>query len=656
MVGDRFRILTDTPVPEWDRPGAPAYVARDTRSPDRSLIALTCARDVLPRVEVMVQVKAMRGAALMTPIEWGPITEPRSRKECLAVVFERPPNIPLLSSMEDRFEPFSPSFLRTRLLAPAVETLLLIARRGITHRAIRPTNLFVEDDNIGPVHLGECVTSPPGWAQPAWLETIEMAMTPPISRGRGGMEHDIYALGATLLFLSLGRCPVAEVAESALIAMKVESGSFQALLNGERSPLGLREPLRGMLADDPMDRWGPDDITEWLSGNVRRPVRPARAEKTDRPFQFKRQDFRQPRVLADAFGRRWNDAIKAAGSVTFRKWVGQAVPELRDTGGSSPTESETNENDRSLEPAELTSLCLLLDPLGPLRHRGLTANADGLGNALAEAIAAGNTQWIEIAADVIRLGLCEVWIGREVIDRRIDFTAIRKTFQKLHRDLLMSGPGGGIERCLYELCPFAPCYSPVIGDAYVYGLRELLPAMEKSAVRSKRLLDITEAHLVAFIAARSKENLAATLVTISDNEPGSTEAKLAVLAMLATVQESHGPERIVALTEALADDLEPALAQYGSRSLRADLRRRLEVIASHGKLGELYDHLNNAELLKKDELARQRAIQEFADAASIISELESSAYEDNVRRTGWSTAAMVANSIAMIGLVTLAVW
>lgn len=656
MVSDRYRILMDMPVPEWDRPGAPAYVARDARSPDRGLIAFACSRDILPRIDVMVQVKSMRGAALMSPLDWGPVSDLRGRKDCLAVIFERPENSPLIGSIKDRFEPFSANYLRSQLLEPSIETLLLLARRSITHRAIRPTNLFADSFSDGAVHLGECVTTPPGWAQPSCLETIEMAMTPANARGRGGMEHDIYALGATMLFLALGHCPVAELSESALIAMKVESGSLQALLNGERSPLGLREPLRGMLADDPEERWGPDDIQEWLSGNVRRPLQAGRQDKTDRPFKFKGQDFRQPRVLADAFGRRWNDAIKAAGSAVFQKWVGMAVAELRENFGGNAADADTGPVDRLVEPSELTALCMLLDPLGPLRHRGLIANADGLGNALAEAVTSNSNQWIEIATDVIRLGLCEAWLGRPIIDGRSDFTMIRKTFQKLQRDLALSGPGGGIERCVYELCPFSPCFSDAVGNAYVHGLRGLLPALEAAVVKSGRLPDITDRHLVAFIAARSKENLSNALVAINDNEPGSIEARIAVLAMLAAVQGAHGPERLVTLTEALADDLEPALGRYGSRSLRADLRRRLEVVAARGSLGELYDHFNNPGLLKKDELARQRAIQEFTDATAMINELESGAYEDSARQAGWNTAATVANMIAMVGLVTAAVW
>ena len=381
-----------------------------------------------------------------------------------------------------------------------------------------------------------------------------------------------------------------------------------------------------------------------------------RQDKTDRPFKFKGQDFRQPRVLADAFGRRWNDAIKAAGSAVFQKWVGMAVAELRENFGGNAADADTGPVDRLVEPSELTALCMLLDPLGPLRHRGLIANADGLGNALAEAVTSNSNQWIEIATDVIRLGLCEAWLGRPIIDGRSDFTMIRKTFQKLQRDLALSGPGGGIERCVYELCPFSPCFSDAVGNAYVHGLRGLLPALEAAVVKSGRLPDITDRHLVAFIAARSKENLSNALVAINDNEPGSIEARIAVLAMLAAVQGAHGPERLVTLTEALADDLEPALGRYGSRSLRADLRRRLEVVAARGSLGELYDHFNNPGLLKKDELARQRAIQEFTDATAMINELESGAYEDSARQAGWNTAATVANMIAMVGLVTAAVW
>ena len=57
-----------------------------------------------------------------------------------------------------------------------------------------------------------------------------------------------------MLFLAIRRCPVAGMNDKDLLRAKIEQGSFTALLNGDVVPGGLREPIRGMLADDPSDR------------------------------------------------------------------------------------------------------------------------------------------------------------------------------------------------------------------------------------------------------------------------------------------------------------------------------------------------------------------------------------------------------------------
>lgn len=91
-------------------------------------------------------------------------------------------------------------------------------------------------------------------------------MCGPDARGPGWIADDIYALGATTLVLALGYNPTAGMDRAASIEAKLTQGSYIALPRGGRSPPGLREPLRGMLADHIAERWGFEDIERWLSG------------------------------------------------------------------------------------------------------------------------------------------------------------------------------------------------------------------------------------------------------------------------------------------------------------------------------------------------------------------------------------------------------
>ncbi len=77
IVEGAYRIMTDSPLTEFDRPGAPAYAARDRRNPGRQLFANICDPGVLPRVDTLVQLKTLREASVIRPVAWDPVAWPR---------------------------------------------------------------------------------------------------------------------------------------------------------------------------------------------------------------------------------------------------------------------------------------------------------------------------------------------------------------------------------------------------------------------------------------------------------------------------------------------------------------------------------------------------------------------------------------------------
>ena len=91
----------------------------------------------------------------------------------------------MLQSLKQRAQPIPSEVIRDQIIAPGIQTLAQMARRGQTHRAIRPDNMFLAENDGASVMFGDCVCSPPGWGQPAALEPIEMAMTPNWARGSG---------------------------------------------------------------------------------------------------------------------------------------------------------------------------------------------------------------------------------------------------------------------------------------------------------------------------------------------------------------------------------------------------------------------------------------------------------------------------------------
>ena len=657
VVDGAYRIVPDSPLPEYDRPGAPAYVARDQRTPERHLLANVCDPGVLPRVDTLVQLKTLREAHVIRPVAWDPVDWPLAGQRCFAVVYEHPEVAPMMSSLRDRIPAMTTEFLVASMLGPLSQTLALIARRGQSHRAISPDNLYRIGDVGDAVILGDCVTSPPGWCQPALMETIEAGMTPRDCRGLGGFAEDIYTLGASMLFLALGWCPVAGLSDDDIVEAKTRQGSFMALLNGERPPVGLREPLRGMLSDDPSERWTLDDIEQWIGGVMRRSIQPNRELRSDRPFEFEGTEHRNCRALAHDFGTNPGAAPMAVRSKEFESWLirGVSDPSLVEQISEILMYSGSQQKD-AVDDVVICRVCAALDPLGPLRYKGFVTNAQGLGTALAAAMEQNDQGKVQLIGDCVAKGLPSEWLKQRALAVSSDFGNLDKEFRRLQQLLKHAGPGYGMERAFYEMNPFVPCRSEILKRDYVYSLRDLLPTLERVVCDTGELPILVDRHIAAFIAARLKGPTERILASIDDGRSNSLTSKLGMVQLLGAVQKDFGPETLPNLTGWLSEVLSPTIDQFESRSMREELRRKLDGVVAKGRLSALHDHLNSKQLVKRDQVAKKQAAREFAEAAVKIEQLVSKEFQEGALRTGWSIAAAGSVIIAIVTIAVLAIW
>ena len=77
------------------------------------------------------------------------------------------------------------------IIAPIAEALAELGLKGITHRAIRPDNIYYMDEQRTRIVLGDCCTSVPAYDQPVVLESIESGMCEPSGRGSGMYVDDM---------------------------------------------------------------------------------------------------------------------------------------------------------------------------------------------------------------------------------------------------------------------------------------------------------------------------------------------------------------------------------------------------------------------------------------------------------------------------------
>ena len=76
------------------------------------------------------------------------------------------------------------------------------------------------------------------------------------ARGVGASEDDMYAFGVTIAFMSQNQLPVEGDTKEQIIISKIENSSFQTIVGKNLITSKVLDPLRGLLNDNPDDRWG----------------------------------------------------------------------------------------------------------------------------------------------------------------------------------------------------------------------------------------------------------------------------------------------------------------------------------------------------------------------------------------------------------------
>jgi len=655
---DRYQIWSDAPLDGFDSPSARAYAVTDSASGNEGFFALVSDGELLCRDDVLQAMQDVRASSLMRLVESGHIWWPRDKRRRRVMIFERPGGARLMQDLASPIQPMSESQALRSVLAPAISALSYLSVVGVVHRAIRPTNLFYSDTTRQSVFLGECASAPPAFFQPALFETIESAMSHPAGRGNGVRGNDIYSLGVTLLYLLLGRNPAPHLSDKELLAAKLAQGSFTALAARAPIPTAMREPLRGMLQDDPVQRWDLADLQGWVSERRLKPVQIISNDRAMRPLGFEGQNYYTCRNLAHALAQNWRSAAMGDRKIELGSWIERSLGDNRRREAVERAfDNRFAGSGMSGESAACAMLnariSLALDPDAPLRYKTLSSMSDGIGAYLATHFSDANA--LQEFSELVRGGLAVFWLDLQPKSDREANTLVMQ-FRKLNGFLRDPRPGFGYERCLYELNPGQHCLSPLVERECVVDIADLLPALEKIAKGMNEGLPF-DRHLAAFVATREKSDLSQAL-TLVGNRAKPMESAMGLLSLFATLQWRYGPESLPELTRWVMAGAEPLMGNYHHRSARKRAEAELPRILQQGSIVGLYNFLLNGALRKQDETGFAEAVAAYAKAETEIAFLESGGATNprRARELGYRIAALftMGVGIAAIALLTFA--
>jgi hypothetical protein len=579
LIADQYLVDAGRVLPSVG--GLRAFGAVDQLSGRTDLMAVRLDRCLPPRPRAF-QALVTPIDGLLTPVAYGPAGD-----TCYAICLA-PPGPSVLS----RKRPWPEAELLDCVLRPAAHVLEHLHVRGMTHRGIRPDNVFQTAPGQ-PIVLGSAWTAPPAISQPVLFEPPYSAMCLPSGRGDGSIADDVYALGVLLLCLAIGHPPLAQLDDGAILRRKLELGTYAALAGDERLPPIIGDLVRGMLAEDPEHRPTPTLLRDPASARGRRvAARPPR--RAQRPIILGSGEAWNARSLAYALAIEPDQGLNALRANLVEQWLrrglGDAQLATRVEELVRHRSLDMSPNDGDGEAALVMRAIAVLDPLAPLCWRGLALWPDGIGAALAVSQASNRDAVVPLEEIILREEAGN-WAAARA--ERCDATVMRVEARQQHSWLQQRGEGSGVPRLAYLLNPMMPCASPLVDGHWVARLVDLLPALEETASHvDRRQGEPIDTHLAAFIAARLERRMDNDLsVQSGGGAMGAT--CLAQLRVLAQLQSRLHPRPLPGVAAWLGTRAGPVLATWRNRERRAVVEERLRALTQAGYLAPMLQVLED---------------------------------------------------------------
>ena len=651
----RFAIDFGTPLPQFDTAPALAFRAELTSDRGRPLMALICDPMLPLRVDKMNALRGIETRMFLKPHDWGVIDWETEKRRCPALIVDRPGGGRVVQSMTARMRPMNEDLVARLLIRPAAELLEQFSNAGLSHRAIRPDNLFYTDAERSRMVLGDCVSAPAAMAQPVVFETIESGMSLPAGRGTGSTTNDLYSLGVTILTLLIGKVPLQGMTDEQVLVEKLTHGSYNALVGRERLSLTMMEVLRGLLNDDPKERWMVSDLMYWSHGRRQNPKPQAIPRKANRPFVFDGNEYQTTRDLAHAFVNNWDAAITPIKDGSLNIWLrrGFSDEELIEAVNDAMTDAAGVERSDDWLVARV---CIALDPNAPLRYRQLRATVEGLGALIGAYL--DDDEMRDLFAKTMREQLPAFWAKRQrrMTEAQEKFVA---EYERARSSVDRIGVGLGIERVAYDLDPNLPCRSPVLANDYVVDVAGLLPALESVVTSGRQLKSLVDRNVAAYLASRVGRQITADLRDL-DNKVDTHVALIAAVKILATVQDRINKKEFPDLAGGVASLLEPSIKRFHSRTVRKRVRDGLRKAMTSGRLSRLVEAVSDPRDLHADASAFQQAVAVYARTVMEDKRLE---YEKThrdyfAREMGAQVAATVSGGLSLMAsiLILILMW
>jgi hypothetical protein len=645
LLGADIEIHSDKLLDAFSNAETQAFAARHNQA-QGDQIALLCRSSRVPRITSIGSYKAIRNTSVQKLHDAGIVYWPAEKRQRLALVFDKPQGSKLLEAPDGKPMTMNEDRIISALVMPVVSALMEFDNAGIVHGALSLDNLYLPGpQGTDTVLIGECLSTAASFRLHPVYCTIPRGMAQVSGRGEGTIQEDLYALGICVAMVARGVNLMNGRTARQAVMDKIAEGSFMFATGGERMHGGLSEFLRGVLNDDPRQRWTLDEALRWVEGR-RIPGKAQNLQiRATRPFVFREEKYWDLRSIAYAFSEYIPEAAAALEKDNFDLWVKR---NFDDTVLNERLEKIRHREKNSSREKLVSAVCMALDPRAPVRFRDVSVMPEGFGTALAEVMARDGD--VQNYAEIISMQLVNNWAS-EIFDELPDASSTISRFEKCRNFLVQKMPVYGIERVLYMLNKEVCCLSPVLKNYVVFGPGGLLLALEDLSRRSDRPQEMLDRHMMAFISVREPKMIDPHLGHVISRDRGYQ--LIGISRTLAAIQKRFSTGPVPGVGNWLISLINPAIDRFYDRDLRQEMKRRMGKLNDSGDLQAILDLIDNLQLVREDMQRFAQARNEYAyllrEQTQLSNQLERRATFG--RATGRNVAMMVSALLASCSIM-----
>lgn len=597
--GKKVVISIKNRLPQFDNGAALAYEAHNPKNKLKKFVAIISGIDELPRYNSVINYRNLTSVSFLNLVNSGAVFWPPDQSQKFILVYDRSIGKPLLEEGEVGNANWRHPDIVSLFIEPMATMIREMRDKGFSHGSIRPTNIFHSSGNEKlPVILGDGLSVHPNSTQSSLFLPVNKALADPMGRGQGSIEDDIYAFGVSLFLFLRKNDELSDLDDAEILRKKVEFGSYSTLIGKERFQESFLELLRGVLYDDEDKRWSVDEIFSWLDGVRITPLTLSQKKKANRAITFNGKKYLYAELLAIDLHENPDGLATLIDDGSLDRWIRKSLDDsdlLERYDKAIDAISVVGDASENID-YSVFHLGIALNPVLPIHYKGMCFTYDGMGAMFAKS--SYEDKDLSLFKEILKLNILDHALVTQSMSQAM-MVIIFKHYDACRAALSSNKIEHGVGKCIYTLCPSAPCLSPKFRGYFVYNELSVLSTLESLCKKGGQVSLMVDKHIAAFFSVRNTNFISSYLIDFNSLDKDSKIS--GNLHFMAALQRQSKIKSLPAMAGVFIESLSGIYKVYQNIGTRKKVEESVKAAANDGDLVMMSSLVENPDELLRDE-------------------------------------------------------